>query len=95
MKSYFGATGNNRTNRLIGDAALPETERHTWTSFTHYKKTDAIPDSGLIGPVTLMMTAPTAGEALVQKKSALPVNLPSGNITGSADNFTLTTRSGD
>lgn len=44
---------NTWANRLIGDAALPEAERHTWTSFTHYKKTDTLPDSGLLGPVTV------------------------------------------
>jgi len=44
---------NTWANRLIGDAALPEAARHTWTSFTHYKNTDALPDSGFLGPVTL------------------------------------------
>lgn len=44
---------NTWANRLIGDAALPETARHTWTSFPHYTKTDVLPDSGLLGPVTL------------------------------------------
>ena len=78
---------NTWANRLIGDAALPETERHTWTSFTHYKKTDTIPDSGLIGPVTLMTTAPAAGEALVQRKSAPPVKSPSVTATNYYDDF--------
>lgn len=44
---------NTWANRLIGDAALPEADRTTWTSFTHYKKTDKLPDSGLLGPVRL------------------------------------------
>ncbi len=44
-------TVNTWANRLIGDAALPEAERSTWTSFVHYKKDDKVPDSGLLGPV--------------------------------------------
>jgi len=44
---------NTWANRLIGDAALPEADRTTWTSFTHYKKNDKLPDSGLLGPVRL------------------------------------------
>jgi len=51
---------NTWANRLIGDAALPETERQTWTSFVHYKKGDKIPDSGLLGPVTLRTAAKIA-----------------------------------
>ncbi len=42
---------NTWANRLTGDAALPEAERSTWTSFVHYKKGDKSPDSGLLGPV--------------------------------------------
>ncbi len=55
---------NTWANRLIGDAALPEADRHTWTSFKHYQKTDTLPDSGLLGPVTLQMSA----EAIVNIK---------------------------
>jgi len=44
---------NTWANRLIGDAALPEAERSTWTSFTHYKRGDKLPDSGLLGPVQI------------------------------------------
>jgi hypothetical protein len=78
---------NTWANRLIGDAALPEAERHTWTSFTHYKKTDTLPDSGLIGPVTLMTTAAAPSEPLVQKQSALPVKAPTGITTNYYDDF--------
>ncbi len=48
---------NTWANRLIGDAALPEADRSTWTSFTHYKKNDKLPDSGLLGPVKLQTKA--------------------------------------
>jgi hypothetical protein len=48
---------NTWTNRLIGDLALPEAERQTWTSFPHYKQTDPLPVSGLLGPVTLNKAA--------------------------------------
>jgi hypothetical protein len=42
-------------NRLIGDAALPENDRLTWTIEEHpYKVTDELLPSGLIGPVTLV-----------------------------------------
>lgn len=44
---------NTWANRLIGDAALPEDKRSTWSSFTHYKKDDKVPDSGLLGPVRI------------------------------------------
>ena len=40
-------------NRLIGDAALPPGKRYTQTNVQTYKKTSALLESGLLGPVTL------------------------------------------
>ena len=40
-------------NRLIGDAALPPEERVAWTTWNPFRKGDRLPESGLIGPVTL------------------------------------------
>jgi len=76
---------NTWANRLIGDAALPEAERHTWTSFTHYKKTDALPDSGLIGPVTLQ--AVITGAAATERKTASGGKVPTGITTNYYDGF--------
>ena len=45
---------NRWPNRLIGDDALPESERGTWTSYRHWKKTDKLLPSGLLGPVVLV-----------------------------------------
>jgi len=45
---------NRWPNRLIGDDALPEAERGTWTSYRHWKKTDKLLPSGLLGPVDLV-----------------------------------------
>ena len=41
-------------NRLIGDAALPEDQRLTWTTFQPYKAGDPLLPSGLLGPVTVL-----------------------------------------
>ena len=41
-------------NRLIGDAALPPSERLTKTTFQPFKKDDPLLPSGLLGPVVLM-----------------------------------------
>lgn len=44
---------NRWPNRLIGDAAVTESERLTWTSWQHWKKTEKPLKSGLMGPVSL------------------------------------------
>jgi hypothetical protein len=38
-------------NRMIGDAALPEAQRFTWSSYEPFTKDSPLPKSGLIGPV--------------------------------------------
>jgi hypothetical protein len=40
-------------NRMIGDAALPEDQRHTWSSWEPFTKDSPLLPSGLIGPVTI------------------------------------------
>ena len=40
-------------NRMIGDAALPASERFTWSSYEPFKKDTPLPKSGLLGPVTI------------------------------------------
>jgi hypothetical protein len=49
-------------NRMIGDAALPASERFTWSSYKPFKKDTPLPKSGLLGPVTIqaaeMITLP-------------------------------------
>jgi len=45
---------NSWGNRLIGDSALPEEERETWTSWEFYSPEDPLPASGLSGPVKLI-----------------------------------------
>ncbi|MHB0960573.1 MAG: glycosyl hydrolase [Pirellulaceae bacterium] len=40
-------------NRLIGDAALPPSERLSWTTWNPYQPTDALLPSGLLGPIVL------------------------------------------
>jgi hypothetical protein len=40
-------------NRMIGDAALPQSERFTWSSYEPFTKDSPLPKSGLLGPVTL------------------------------------------
>ena len=45
---------NRWPNRLIGDDALPEAERGTWTSWRHWKSDDKPLPSGLLGPVTMV-----------------------------------------
>jgi hypothetical protein len=41
-------------NRMIGDAALPEKERVTWSSWQPYTSRDSLLKSGLLGPVRLV-----------------------------------------
>ena len=41
-------------NRLIGDAALPEEQRRTWTTNRPYTKDSPLLESGLIGPALLL-----------------------------------------
>ncbi len=43
-------------NRMIGDAALPEAERLTWSSYEPFTKDSPLPKSGLLGPVTIQAT---------------------------------------
>ena len=40
-------------NRMIGDAALPESQRFTWSSYEPFTKDSPLPKSGLLGPVTI------------------------------------------
>ena len=40
-------------NRLIGDAALPPEQRVAWTTWNPFKPDSPLPESGLLGPVTL------------------------------------------
>lgn len=44
-------------NRLIGDAGLPEDQRIAKTTWNPFKSTDALPKSGLIGPVVIRPAA--------------------------------------
>lgn len=45
-------------NRIIGDAALPETERRTKTNIRKLTKDTALMESGLFGPVRLLVGVP-------------------------------------
>lgn len=44
---------NTWVNRLIADAALPEDQRITWTTWSPFKPGDPLKPSGLLGPVVL------------------------------------------
>ena len=41
-------------NRMIGDAALPESKRFTWSSYEPFTKDSPLPESGLLGPVNIL-----------------------------------------
>lgn len=45
---------NTWANRLIGDQALPESERTTWTSAPYRLEGKPLREAGLLGPVTLV-----------------------------------------
>jgi hypothetical protein len=38
---------------MIGDAALPENQRFTWSSWEPFTNNTPLPKSGLIGPVRI------------------------------------------
>ncbi|HZI32354.1 MAG TPA: glycosyl hydrolase, partial [Candidatus Binatia bacterium] len=41
-------------NRMIGDAALPESKRFTWSSYEPFTQDSPLPKSGLLGPVNIL-----------------------------------------
>lgn len=45
---------NNWRNRLIGDAALPQADRVTWTNFEVVNAAEPLQSSGLLGPVRIL-----------------------------------------
>jgi alpha-L-rhamnosidase len=45
-------------NRMIGDAALPEDQRFTWSSWEPFKASTPLLKSGLLGPVKILETTP-------------------------------------
>jgi hypothetical protein len=45
-------------NRLIGDAALPESERITRTNITKFQPDTPLLPSGLLGPVQVLAESP-------------------------------------
>ena len=61
MNSLEIQVANLWPNRMIGDAALPEGKRFTWSSWEQFKTNSSLLPSGLLGPVTLTAT----GKAVV------------------------------
>ena len=49
------AVTNVWANRMIGDAAKPQVERITYTPWQFYKPDSPLPESGLIGPVKIIL----------------------------------------
>lgn len=45
-------------NRMIGDAALPQDKRFTWSTYQPFPKDQALLESGLLGPVRVMVEKP-------------------------------------
>jgi hypothetical protein len=45
---------------MIGDAAVPEKERVTWSSWQPYTSKDPLLKSGLLGPVRLLASEPSS-----------------------------------
>lgn len=54
-------------NRMIGDAALPEAQRVTWSSWQPYTSNDPLLKSGLLGPVKLLSDTPVTREVIPAK----------------------------
>jgi len=57
------AVTNLWPNRIIGDQGLPENQRFTHTNITKFKADSPLMPSGLLGPVTVRITAAATMEA--------------------------------
>ncbi|SDM09674.1 Glycosyl hydrolases family 2, sugar binding domain [Catalinimonas alkaloidigena] len=57
------AVTNTWANRLIGDHALPEDERPTWSTVPYILEGEPLLKAGLLGPVRLLKAAPTDSAA--------------------------------